>query len=550
MAKGVGNPLIFKDSEAAKLAIMDSQKKEIAALYERWADEIGERAKYYSHKSTASAPLSERYYRELQKQLRQMSQEVSNEIYKKIRSNVYTVADAVVSDNVKWLESFGFSSVGLNAAFSYVPNEIIQNLLTGQIYDSGWSLSSRIWGDNEDTLKEIYKVMAGGLAQQKPIYEIAKDLEKYVRPSAAKPWNLVAPDGRKIYPKQIDYNAQRLARTLVQHGYQQSFIATTQKNPLITEYIWRSNGSRVCDLCKARDGVHYKKTELPMDHPNGMCTMEPAVAEDMIDQLADWFNSPDGTYPELDEFAKKFGYNPYKTHNDGLTNIRRPKRFSANQFRGGSGDFELSQNVLDLHLTNTARGRVEKLTQSIRTPKELEKYLNKRGISLTSSSKALLSRWGDEIPAVKEQIDYVIAAIEQYDELGGIGGIKAVHIWERDLDVQGQYCYRAIGEESVEDEGHIYLSDRITGFQAMHEFAHAYADSTKQNGMDVVGWSAWLNDKGGLSKDFKAYFGANSDVIEAEKFANAIGGALAYGKSDNLEFLSKVANLILSHKKP
>lgn len=305
--------LIFKDAEAAKAAIMASQQKEIAKLYEDWADEIGERAKYYSHKSTASAPVSERYYRELQKQLRQTSQEVSNEIYKKIKSNIYTVADAVVSDNVKWLESFGFSSAGLNAAFSYVPHEIVQNLVTGQIYDSGWSLSSRIWGDNEQTLKDIYQVMAKGLAENKPIYEIAKDLESYVRPSAKLPWNLRMADGKKIYKKQVDYNAQRLARTLVQHGYQQSFIATTQKNPFITEYIWRSNGSRVCDLCKARDGVHYKKTELPMDHPNGMCTMEPVVADNMIDQLADWFNSPDGTYPEIDAFAGNFGYQASKT---------------------------------------------------------------------------------------------------------------------------------------------------------------------------------------------------------------------------------------------
>ena len=305
--------LIFKDAETAKIAVMASQQKEITKLYEDWADEIGERAKYYSHKSNASAPVSERYYKELQKQLRQTSQEVSNEIYKKIKSNIYTVADAVVSDNVKWLESFGFSSKGLNAAFSYVPHEIVQNLITGQIYDSGWSLSSRIWGDNEQTLKDIYQVMAKGLAENKPIYEIAKDLESYVRPSAKLPWNLRMADGKKIYKKQVDYNAQRLARTLVQHGYQQSFIATTQKNPFITEYVWRSNGSRVCDLCKSRDGVHYKKNELPMDHPNGMCTMESVIADDMIDQLADWFNSPDGTYPEIDEFAGNFGYQVSKT---------------------------------------------------------------------------------------------------------------------------------------------------------------------------------------------------------------------------------------------
>lgn len=315
----MANKLIFKDAEVARDAIMDSQKKEIAALYENWADEIGERAKYYSHKSTASAPVSERYYKELQKQMRATSQEVSNEVYKKIKKNLYIVSDAVVADNVKWLESFGFESAGLNAAFSHVPDNVVRNLITGQIYDSGWSLSARIWSDNEMALKDVYQIMGRGLAQNKSIYEIAKDLEAYVNPGVRKNWNPILAmkntktgkiEYKRIYKKAIDYNAQRLARTLVQHGYQQSFLAVTQKNPFITDYVWHSNGSRPCELCKARDGEHFKKNELPMDHPNGMCTMEPTVAKDMIDQLANWFNSPDGTYPEIDEFASNFGYNP------------------------------------------------------------------------------------------------------------------------------------------------------------------------------------------------------------------------------------------------
>ena len=33
----------------------------------------------------------------------------------------------------------------------------------------------------------------------------------------------------------VDYNAQRLARTLVQHSYQQSVIAVTKDNPFVTE---------------------------------------------------------------------------------------------------------------------------------------------------------------------------------------------------------------------------------------------------------------------------------------------------------------------------
>lgn len=309
--------LLFEDAAKAKNAIMASQQKEIAKLYDDWANDVAERAKFYSHKTTASAPLSERYYKELYKQMKATSQVVSDEVAGIIKGNMYTIADSVVADNIKWLQSFGFSPDGLNAAFSHVPHDVVQMLVTGQVYQGGWNLSQRIWSDNQQTQKDIYQIMARGLAEQKPIYNIAKDLESYVRPSAKKAWNPVLAmkntktgeiEYKRIYKKQVDYNAQRLARTLAQHTYQQSFIATTKDNPFITEYIWHSNGSRVCELCMARDGKHFKKDELPMDHPNGMCTMEPAVAKDMTDQLADWFNSPDGTYPEIDAFAGNFGY--------------------------------------------------------------------------------------------------------------------------------------------------------------------------------------------------------------------------------------------------
>lgn len=317
----MANKLVFKDAEEAKKSIMVEQQKEIAKLYENWADDIAKQAEYYSHKFTSSAFVSERYYKQLRRQLRKTSQEVSNEIYNKIKSNMYLISDEVVKSNVKWLKSFGFSEEGLNATFSYVPKDTVERLVTGQIYKSGWSLSKRIWGDNEQTLKDIYQVMAKGIAEQKPIYDIAKDLESYVRPNARLLWNLRMADGVRIYKKQIDYNAQRLARTLVQHSYQQSFISTTKDNPFVLDYVWRANGSRVCELCMSRDGMHYKKDDLPMDHPNGMCVMEPTIDKDMNKKLADWFNSPDGTYPEIDEFASNFGYEakPIKSVKDFLS---------------------------------------------------------------------------------------------------------------------------------------------------------------------------------------------------------------------------------------
>ena len=65
---------------------------------------------------------------------------------------------------------------GLNAAFSYVPHDVVQMLITGQVYQGGWNLSQRIWSDNQQTQKDIYQIMARGLAENKSIYNIAKDL--------------------------------------------------------------------------------------------------------------------------------------------------------------------------------------------------------------------------------------------------------------------------------------------------------------------------------------------------------------------------------------
>lgn len=513
----MANNLIFKDAEAARDAIMVSQKKEIAALYESWADEIGERAKYYSHKSTASAPVSERYYRELQKQLRQTSQEVSNEVYKKIKSNIYTVADAVVLDNVKWLESFGFSSAGLNAAFSYVPHEIVQNLVTGQIYDSGWSLSSRMWGDNEQTLKDIYQVMAKGLAENKPIYEIAKDLESYVRPSAKLPWNLRMADGKKIYKKQIDYNAQRLARTLVQHGYQQSFIATTQKNPFITEYVWRSNGSRVCDLCKARDGVHYKKTELPMDHPNGMCTMEPVVVDDMIDQLADWFNSPDGTYPEIDEFAGNFGYTP--TVKDAISTIKNKVVNGTDisqswQRRADKFDFEID-DVIDAQGFNGLPNVVSADEFDVAVKKS--NFIAQRTYS--APSQDVLDTYRNQLYNGKWYIDCSVGGSVYGKGMYGSYnlGTKVTEQMSQDMIAYGSHSKFANVETFTLSEGSkIITSSELTKLQV--EFSSKIMSGLKERG----GWGSeeaikWADERSSLVSDsgtFAAALGYDAIIVD------------------------------------
>ena len=307
----MSTPLIFQDAEKARDNICAEDQKKIRQLYKEWAKEVGERAEYYGTKTNASAYWQQQQMLVLQKQLENEAKEIYKQIKDGAKESMYLVADKVVGANASYLSSLGFPKDGVNAALTSVPTQVVNNIVTGQIYESGWSLSKAIWGDQNKTLSDIYTIVAQGRAMNMSVYDVSKMLEKYVNPSRAKMWNLKMTDGVKIYKKSVDYNAQRLVRTLNQHAYQQSVIQSAKANPFIKDIIWRANGSRPCPICLDRDGQHFAWDNVPMDHPNGMCTMEPNTDIDStIDQLVDWFNSPDGTFPEIDDFAKQFGYVP------------------------------------------------------------------------------------------------------------------------------------------------------------------------------------------------------------------------------------------------
>lgn len=304
----------LKDAEEAHKAVITSQQKQIAALYEKWADKMAEEAKKYAGSKNPSSALKAQQITQLEGALRKAGRQVANAVNKFVQQSMIRAAQSVVGNNAEWMKKLGFPEDDISAAFSSVPTEIVQNIITGQVYEGGWSLAKSIWGDNEDTLSKAYEMVAGGIAENKSVYDIAKDLEQYVRPSARKPWNYAFKSVDKVtgkektyrvHPKRVDYNAQRLARTLSQHAYQQTMVAVNKDNPLVQKIKWHSTGSRVCPICMERNGRLYDKNEVPMDHPNGMCILEPVYDKDTNKRLADWVNGKSD--PALDKYAQKLG---------------------------------------------------------------------------------------------------------------------------------------------------------------------------------------------------------------------------------------------------
>ena len=281
-------------------------------MFTRLAKEAREKAKKFEGRDNISSIIQKKYLEDLAKELEhQLNADFAN-LKKNLEQDMTQVSESVI-DCVREFEE----SVGMPISNSWlnVPVDAVEAVQSGKLYAGNWTLSSRIWGMEKKVSKDIHTVIAEGIAANRSAYDIAKDLEKYVDPKAKKDWNW-----SKVYPgtnRKVDYSAQRLARTMVSHAYQFSFVESTKDNPFIAKYKWiSSHDKRVCPICKERDGKLFDKDKLPLDHPNGRCTFVSVFnksATQISDEMAAWVKGKEGDFPKLDEYMKKkFGTDRYE----------------------------------------------------------------------------------------------------------------------------------------------------------------------------------------------------------------------------------------------
>ena len=296
----------LQDGEQARLTITKEQEAEISKLYHKVYLNLKKQmdALPLQGEGTTSQSLKKTYLNKLIKQLKAEYKSLGEGLEGQIKKGMKDVSSSVVQANDDWLQKVG---IKIEGAYSFVPGDIVALVSTGKLYGGGWTLSKAIWGESQKHAHDIDTIVASGIAANKSAYDIAKDLEKYVNPSARKEW-----DWSKVYPgtsKKVDYNAQRLARTMVSHAYQQSLLASTKYNPFVKGYRWRSaHSDRTCELCNDRDGQLYSANDLPLDHPNGMCTFIAELTGDLesiADRLGDWTQGKDD--PELDRWYQSMG---------------------------------------------------------------------------------------------------------------------------------------------------------------------------------------------------------------------------------------------------
>lgn len=314
---------LVNEARKKTLRLTIAQSKELVDIYRGAMHELAGRARAAKDKS-----ITERWAKDYLAQVKKAQDELQERLGKSIKESIAEAAkNAVAPELALFKELQAKAGIDLGAhftdMFSKVPDEVLAIMIRGEIYKDGKGLSDRIWLISEGLGQDIEYMIKRGIAAQKSAYELAKDLEFYVRDSAKRPWSWGT-----VYPnlrtKEIDYNAQRLARTSITHAHRESQYRAAARNPFVEAIHWELSlehftrqvarwGHDECDEYAEQNWYglgegNFPVDKVPLSHPQCLCVTYPVIPED-FDEIAErieaWADG--GKDKELERWFKEHG---------------------------------------------------------------------------------------------------------------------------------------------------------------------------------------------------------------------------------------------------
>jgi hypothetical protein len=314
---------LIKEARKNMLSLTLKQQKEIQKIYEGAIEELSMKAGKVKKES-----LTERWlldYRDNLKGVeRQLSDDVRRSIFKVInQSGQYAVAPdkeflTAVFDKIEFDPGPHFTEM-----FSQVPVDILESIIKGDLYKDGKGLSKRIWNISNDFGDNIDYIIKRAMVEKKSAIALVKDLETFVKDPAKRPsnWGSCYP---KLRSKQVDYNAQRLARTSITHGFRESQYRSAEKNPFVTAIHWSlspehyvrqvmRHGEDECDIYAKQNDYglgrgNFPVDNVPLSHPQCLCSTYAVIVkslDEVADELRDWVHG--GSNTKLDQWYNEYG---------------------------------------------------------------------------------------------------------------------------------------------------------------------------------------------------------------------------------------------------
>ena len=275
-------------------------EKQVMRIYQDAFDNIANKIKKCDKDS---------YRRKL---LQQYAAQIYNEMNDLMRQIVQDTADQVLdkySDQlIQGLTSTNINKDDLKSHLKTTVNitnrQLVEQMIKGKVYDDGKSLDNRLWNVSQGAGKKLNAAIASCLAQGMGAADMSEVIKQFAH-TGHHTW-----DRHKIREKLgdgyarsfgrsgLDYEALRLARTTITHQAQLATLAGAQVNPYMNAVKWHSShtAGRTCSLCNDRDGKIFDLKEVPLDHPNGLCFLEPvfmingkeATPEQIAKDMAKW----------------------------------------------------------------------------------------------------------------------------------------------------------------------------------------------------------------------------------------------------------------------
>lgn len=175
-------------------------------------------------------------------------------------------------------------------------------------------LSGRIWKSSLYARTGIQKVITHGINNGLSARDIAKNLNKYMTPTAKN--TILKKEIGKKFPSNPHYYALRVARSEAQYSYQESMYNAGKIMPSYEGIYWvLSNRHPEYDICDiwanetkyGEKGFYPKGKEPKLAHPHCICTQIQKLTnnDDMIDRLIQWQKTPSKD-PKLEYWYKKY----------------------------------------------------------------------------------------------------------------------------------------------------------------------------------------------------------------------------------------------------
>ena len=188
----------------------------------------------------------------------------------------------------------------LQAIVDITNRRLVDQMVKGKIYYNGRGLDKMLWDVTKCAGDKLNLAITSCIAEGMGAVEMSQNLKEFATGghhtwSRNKIKEKLGPGYARKYSGGLDYEALRLARTTLTHQAQLATLATSKINPYMNAVIWHSDhqAGRTCQQCIDRNGTKYylNKESVPLDHPNGMCWLEPAysmTSEEIAKDMKAW----------------------------------------------------------------------------------------------------------------------------------------------------------------------------------------------------------------------------------------------------------------------